>query len=138
MFSTIVDEMGEIPDIPSTSYSEDPSSSVCDDTPQRGGASNQAGGNLLNNNGSNSIGVPHWALTPNLTNALQTQGQFDPDDIFGPLPPCSLEDIFKGSKDARKLRHRTSSGNWSGVDKLTTEEEEDYKLRMGFVKKGFN
>ena len=47
---------------------------------------------------------------------------------------CDLEDIFgkKGEKNEKRRYHkRTSSGLWD-MDRLTTEEEQTYKLAMGF------
>ncbi|KAK6346973.1 hypothetical protein TWF696_007068 [Orbilia brochopaga] len=68
--------------------------------------------------------VPKWADSPELRQALQDQLGIDPETIFGPIAPLSMEDIFKGRADRAKFRARTSSANWSGADRLTAAEIE--------------
>ncbi|KAK6343205.1 hypothetical protein TWF730_010805 [Orbilia blumenaviensis] len=72
----------------------------------------------------NSVHVPKWADSPELRQALQDQLGIDPETIFGPIAPLSMEDIFRGRSDRAKFRARTSSANWSGADRLTTAEIE--------------
>ncbi|KAF3942267.1 hypothetical protein ABW19_dt0203487 [Dactylella cylindrospora] len=71
-----------------------------------------------------SFHVPKWADSPELRQALQDQLGMDPETIFGPIAPLSMEDIFKGRADRAKFRARTSSANWSGADRLTAAEIE--------------
>ncbi|KAK6525530.1 hypothetical protein TWF281_010592 [Arthrobotrys megalospora] len=71
-----------------------------------------------------SFHVPKWADSPELRQALQDQLGIDPETIFGPIAPLSMEDIFRGRSDRAKFRARTSSANWSGADRLTTAEIE--------------
>lgn len=68
--------------------------------------------------------VPKWADSPELRQALQDQLGIDPETIFGPIAPLSMEEIFRGRSDRAKFRARTSSANWSGADRLTTAEIE--------------
>lgn len=70
-----------------------------------------------------------WAETPRLLNALETQQTVDPDRIFGLVQPVALREIFD---KPRKFRPRTSSANWSGADKLTNEEQLEYRKVMGY------
>ncbi|KAK6507353.1 hypothetical protein TWF481_005790 [Arthrobotrys musiformis] len=75
-----------------------------------------------------SFHVPKWADSPELRQALQDQLGIDPETIFGPIAPLSMEDIFRGRGDRAKFRARTSSANWSGADRLTTAEIEADKV----------
>ncbi|KAJ6257125.1 hypothetical protein Dda_8010 [Drechslerella dactyloides] len=72
--------------------------------------------------------VPKWADSPELRQALQDQLGIDPETIFGPIAPLSMDDIFKGRADRAKFRARTSSANWSGADRLTAAEIEADKI----------
>ncbi|EPS40618.1 hypothetical protein H072_5521 [Dactylellina haptotyla CBS 200.50] len=74
--------------------------------------------------GDKSFRVPKWADSPELRQALQDQLGIDPETIFGPIAPLSMEDIFRGRTDRAKFRARTSSANWSGADRLTAAEIE--------------
>ena len=74
---------------------------------------------------------PDWAQSPELKQALQMQSTINPDEIFGAIQPLRMEEIFKNGRTSR-FRPRTSSANWSGTDRLTEEEQNDYKRRMGF------
>lgn len=76
---------------------------------------------------------PGWAESPELRKLLRRQQRIDPDDIFGPIPPLQMEEIFKGKERAlARFRPRSSSANWSGNDKLTPEEMTEYAKVMGF------
>ncbi len=67
--------------------------------------------------------VPDWVQSPALRELLAAQQMIDPEQIFGPIGPLSMEEMFRGSKDrAKRFRDRTSSANWSGADRLTEEE----------------
>ena len=71
----------------------------------------------------NAFPVPAWAEAENLTKALIEQDGLDGDQIFGPIAPLKMEEIFRGNKDRMKrFRDRTSSANWNGPDGLTQEE----------------
>lgn len=73
---------------------------------------------------------PHWAQSPELRQALVDQSSINPDNIFGPIRPLRMEEIFRSR--GNRFRARTSSANWVGTDQLTLEEERDYARRMGF------
>jgi Inner centromere protein, ARK binding region len=75
-------------------------------------------------------GAPEWTQTPELRAALESQSRVNPDDIFGPVRPLRMEDIFRTRTS--RFRARTSSANWSGPDGLRQEEEREYARRMGF------
>ncbi|KAJ5743788.1 hypothetical protein N7533_008658 [Penicillium manginii] len=66
--------------------------------------------------------VPKWAQSKELNDLLVIQDRMEPDSIFGPIAPFSLEETFKADKKIKKFRDRTSSANWSGPDGLTQEE----------------
>lgn len=73
---------------------------------------------------------PAWAESPALRHALEAQAQVNPDELFGPIKPLRMEELFK--ERAGKFRARTSSANWNGADRLTEAEEREYARRMGF------
>jgi hypothetical protein len=74
--------------------------------------------------------APVWTQSPELRAALESQSKVNPDDIFGPVRPLRMEDIFRTRTS--RFRARTSSANWSGPDGLKQEEEREYAKRMGF------
>ncbi|KAH9954441.1 hypothetical protein BC827DRAFT_1243053, partial [Russula dissimulans] len=74
--------------------------------------------------------APEWTQSPELRAALESQSRVNPDDIFGPVRPLRIEDIFRTRTS--RFRARTSSANWSGPDGLKQEEEREYARRMGF------
>jgi hypothetical protein len=78
---------------------------------------------------------PGWAESPDLRRALEQQASFNPDELFGPIKPLSMEDLFKVRQG--KFRTRTSSANWSGGDRLTQMEELEYARKMGFKPIGY-
>jgi hypothetical protein len=73
---------------------------------------------------------PDWVHSPAVRDALVRQGAVNPEGIFGEVQELHMEDIFRGR--ASRFRARTSSANWVGTDRLTTEEEETYAARMGY------
>ncbi|KIJ25704.1 hypothetical protein M422DRAFT_193160 [Sphaerobolus stellatus SS14] len=77
---------------------------------------------------------PDWAQSPVLKQALVDQSKLNPDDIFGPIKPLKMEEIFKDPKKYHRFRARTSSGNWAGTDELTAAEELAYAKKMGYIK----
>jgi Inner centromere protein, ARK binding region len=74
---------------------------------------------------------PDWAQSPVLGRALQSQSRLNPDDIFGPVRPLRMEEIFKTRPS--RFRARTSSANWAGADELTSDEQQEYAKRMGYI-----
>ncbi|GBG24783.1 Inner centromere protein A [Hondaea fermentalgiana] len=75
--------------------------------------------------------VPEWAQKANLQRALHRQyfdERRDPDKIFGKIPPCDLEVIFKSSK--KRYKSRGSSGIWL-KDGLTLKETKQYRKDLG-------
>lgn len=67
--------------------------------------------------------VAAWADSPDLRRALMRQETIDPTQIFGPPAPLNMEEVFNKSKDRwPKFRQRTSSANWSGLDRLTEDD----------------
>lgn len=67
--------------------------------------------------------VAAWADSPEIKRALMRQETMDPSQIFGPPAPLNMEEVFNKSKDKwHKFRKRTSSANWSGVDRLTEDD----------------
>ncbi|CAI2162831.1 17486_t:CDS:2 [Funneliformis geosporum] len=72
-----------------------------------------------------------WEQSPELKAALINQSSIDPETIFGKILPLNIDEIF-GEREHR-LRPRSSSANWSGLDALTEEEELEYKIHMGFL-----
>lgn len=77
-----------------------------------------------------SFNPPEWAQSPELRQQLEQQSLMNPDDVFGPIGPLRMEEIFRTRQS--RFRARTSSANWAGTDQLTAEEEREYARRMGF------
>ncbi|TVY14643.1 Inner centromere protein-related protein pic1 [Lachnellula arida] len=70
-----------------------------------------------------SFPVSSWADSPVLREQLARQEPMDPSKIFGNPGPLNMEEVFSKSKDRfGKFRNRTSSANWSGIDRLTEDE----------------
>ncbi|ANB12806.1 Sli15p [Sugiyamaella lignohabitans] len=74
-----------------------------------------------------------WANSPELRSMLIRQQKIDPDQVFGPIAPLHMDEIFKQSRVSR-FRPRSSSANWSGQDRLTQQEIERYAQEMGYRK----
>ncbi|CAG8444893.1 2571_t:CDS:2 [Funneliformis caledonium] len=68
-----------------------------------------------------------WEQSPELKAALMHQSSIDPETIFGKILPLNIDER------EYRLRPRSSSANWSGLDALTEEEELEYKIHMGFL-----
>lgn len=73
---------------------------------------------------------PEWAESPELRAALERQATRNPDELFGPIKPISMEELFKVK--VSKFRPRSSSANWASGDGVTRKEELEYARRMGF------
>ena len=76
---------------------------------------------------------PSWTRGRELENQLLQQSTVEPDEIFGlQLGPVPLDTMLPPRKgDRRRIRHRTSSANWSGPDGLAQWEIDRYNERMG-------
>lgn len=81
---------------------------------------------------------PDWANSPALRELLQQQQLKDPLEVFGPIAPLMMEEVFKGNKERQaKFRSRTSSANWNGPDRLTdSERRRDHAARERMEKNG--
>ena len=79
---------------------------------------------------SNEFKRPEWAESPELRAALERQATRNPDELFGPIKPISMEELFKVK--VSKFRPRSSSANWASGDGVTRKEEVEYAKRMGF------
>lgn len=67
--------------------------------------------------------VAPWADSPALKQALVYQETLDPSQIFGAPGPLVMEEVFSKNKERwGKFRARTSSANWSGLDRLTEDD----------------
>ena len=87
--------------------------------------------------------IPLWARKENLAKQIAKQMAENPDPttIFPFQTTCDLEAMFasmpppKAKKGGRKrdLTKRGSSANWA-KDKITPQEEELYKQKMGFYR----
>ncbi|KZF25192.1 hypothetical protein L228DRAFT_265667 [Xylona heveae TC161] len=65
---------------------------------------------------------PNWAQSPNLRDLLVQQQLVNPEEVFGPIAPLHMEDIFRNEARHHRFRNRTSSANWSGNDRLTEDD----------------
>ena len=69
-----------------------------------------------------SFPVPDWAQEDELRRLLVEQDGKDGDQVFGPIAPLHMDEIFTGKDRAKRFRDRTSSANWNGPDGLTRDE----------------
>jgi hypothetical protein len=74
--------------------------------------------------------IPSWARGTPLSTAVMTESR-DPDTIFEAVRTINLDAVFS-EHEQRRFRPRTSSGIWVG-DRLTAQEELDYKKSTGFL-----
>ncbi|KAF2138025.1 uncharacterized protein K452DRAFT_311809 [Aplosporella prunicola CBS 121167] len=70
---------------------------------------------------ASSFQAPSWVNSPALKELLSQQQLVDPMEVFGPIPPLQMEEIFKNKDRHKRFRERTSSAHWT-ADKLTEEE----------------
>ena len=138
VFSPMKGDGIELPEIPTDSEDDYSSSydSDSDNDHSRGHSkgSGEGGGNL-----KGKFAVPDWAESPALKQALVAQQTMDPEQVFGPIGPLQMEEIFRGSgpQGKARFRNRSSSANWSMGDKLTREEiEQDLRARERMIEKG--
>jgi hypothetical protein len=69
----------------------------------------------------NDFEQPSWVNTPNLREMLTNQQLVDPEQIFGPIAPLNMEQVFPNKERHKRFRDRTSSAYW--VNDQVTEEE---------------
>mmetsp|Transcript_17226 Transcript_17226/g.20752 ORF Transcript_17226/g.20752 Transcript_17226/m.20752 type:complete len:397 (-) Transcript_17226:318-1508(-) len=87
----------------------------------------------------NNKKIPSWARGSKFREALRNQyegkNRIDPDQLFGEIPVCDLEEIFKPtcSKKKSKYRQRGSSAMWH-KDGLTIKEAKQYRIEIGLEK----
>jgi hypothetical protein len=87
--------------------------------------------------GDEEFSAPSWVNSPALRELLQKQQLVDPEQIFGPIAPLHMEEIFKGKDRHKRFRDRTSSANWTGADRLTEEERKrDREGRERLMREG--
>ncbi|KAK8159798.1 hypothetical protein IWX90DRAFT_516281 [Phyllosticta citrichinensis] len=81
--------------------------------------------------------APSWVNSPALRDLLTQQQLVDPMEVFGPIAPLQMEEIFKNKERHKRFRDRTSSANWSGSDRLTEDERRrDREARERMMKDG--
>ncbi|KAK7608344.1 hypothetical protein BKA81DRAFT_407072 [Phyllosticta paracitricarpa] len=81
--------------------------------------------------------APSWVNSPALRDLLTQQQLVDPMEVFGPIAPLQMEEIFKNKERHKRFRERTSSANWSGNDRLTEDErKKDREARERMMKDG--
>lgn len=129
VFSPMKGDGIELPEIPTDSEDEYSSSrSDSDDDGWGGGGGSKS-----------KFAVPQWAESPELKQALVAQQTMDPEEVFGPIGPLQMEEIFRGSgaQGKARFRNRSSSANWSVGDKLTRDEiERDLEARKRMIERG--
>lgn len=69
----------------------------------------------------NDFEQPSWVNTPNLRELLTQQQLVDPEQVFGPIAPLNMEQVFPNKERHKRFRERTSSAYW--VNDQVTEEE---------------
>ncbi|KAL5377687.1 hypothetical protein DPSP01_009612 [Paraphaeosphaeria sporulosa] len=69
----------------------------------------------------NDFEQPSWVNTPNLRELLTQQQLVDPEQVFGPIAPLNMEQVFPNKERHKRFRERTSSAYWAN-DQVTEEE----------------
>ncbi|KAF2706467.1 hypothetical protein K504DRAFT_459769 [Pleomassaria siparia CBS 279.74] len=84
----------------------------------------------------NDFAAPDWVNTPNLRELLTSQQLVDPEQIFGPIAPLNMEQVFPNKERHKRFRERTSSAYWTN-DQLTEEERrKEREARERIVRDG--
>jgi hypothetical protein len=84
----------------------------------------------------NEFEQPSWVNTPNLREMLATQQLMDPEQIFGPIAPLNMEQMFPNKERHKRFRERTSSAFWAN-DQVTEEEKrKEREARERLVRDG--
>lgn len=84
----------------------------------------------------NEFEQPSWVNTPNLRELLSQQQLVDPEQIFGPIAPLNMEQVFPNKERHKRFRERTSSAYWAH-DQVTDEEKrKEREARERLVKDG--
>jgi hypothetical protein len=84
----------------------------------------------------NDFEQPSWVDTPNLNNMLERQQLVDPEEIFGPIAPLNMEQVFPNKERHKRFRERTSSAYWAN-DQVTEEERrKEREARERLVREG--
>jgi hypothetical protein len=84
----------------------------------------------------NEFEQPSWVDTPNLRSMLEQQQLLDPEQIFGPIAPLNMEQVFPNKERHKRFRERTSSAFWTH-DQVTEEERrKEREARERLVREG--
>jgi hypothetical protein len=84
----------------------------------------------------NEFEQPSWVNTPNLREMLTSQQLMDPEQIFGPIAPLNMEQVFPNKERHKRFRERTSSAFWAN-DQVTEEERrKEREARERLVRDG--
>lgn len=84
----------------------------------------------------NEFEQPSWVATPNLRSMLEQQQLLDPEQIFGPIAPLNMEQVFPNKERHKRFRERTSSAFWTN-DQVTEEERrKEREARERLVREG--
>jgi hypothetical protein len=62
----------------------------------------------------NDFEQPSWVNTPNLRELLTKQQLVDPEQIFGPIAPLNMEQVFPNEERREGSRDLASSAYWAG------------------------
>lgn len=81
--------------------------------------------------------APSWVNSPALRELLTQQQLVDPEQVFGPIAPLQMEQVFQNKDRHKQFRPRSSSANWSGADQLTEEDRrKDREARERMMRDG--
>ncbi|KAL5435129.1 hypothetical protein PMIN06_011186 [Paraphaeosphaeria minitans] len=84
----------------------------------------------------NDFEQPSWVNTPNLRELLTQQQLVDPEQVFGPIAPLNMEQVFPNKERHKRFRERTSSAYWAN-DQVTEEERrKDREAKERLVREG--
>ncbi|KAF2262697.1 hypothetical protein CC78DRAFT_618276 [Lojkania enalia] len=84
----------------------------------------------------NDFEPPDWVNTPNLREMLEKQQLMDPEQIFGPIAPLNMEQMFPNKERHKKFRDRTSSAHWANDEVTEEEKRKEREARERLVRNG--
>lgn len=84
----------------------------------------------------NEFQQPDWVNTPNLRDMLQSQTLMDPEQIFGPIAPLNMEQIFPNRERHKRFRDRTSSAYWINDQATEEDRRKEREARERLVREG--
>lgn len=84
----------------------------------------------------NEFEQPSWVNTPNLRELLTQQQLVDPEQVFGPIAPLNMEQVFPNKERHKRFRERTSSAYWANDQVTEDERRKDREAKERLFREG--